>query len=99
MHSWYNLSCGYRLVLKALFDRFNVKGTIIIIKCHVWEPVHGNGGTDVYECDVDELKKADELNHSLRSQLHESRQMAVIMWTSCAISPQALQCVQLTAEL
>jgi len=79
MHSRYNLSCGYQLVLKALFDRLNVKGTIVVIKFPVWEPVHENGGTDMYVCVVDELKKADELNHSLRSQLHESRQMAVIM--------------------
>jgi len=35
--------------------------------------------TSVYSCVVDELKKADELNHSLRSQLHESRQLAVSM--------------------
>jgi len=36
-------------------------------------------GLEERVCVVDELKKADELNHSLRSQLHESRQMAVIM--------------------
>lgn len=34
---------------------------------------------------VDELKKADEQSHLLRSQLHESRQLAVIKWLQSTI--------------